>query len=398
MSTSSQTWLVTLAGFALVGVLGLLYRVDTHCTGISTALADKTPVDVNNLGFRVPSVSTDNITSSIERVQSNIPPQTIGRHLPHDGKTVAVMVTITHDMAILDGAAILYESILEMHSRYNIEAVAIVHSNITTSRKPLEKIGYKVIERTCPIDMENIPQIYIDEGKAGCCGVLEFLKLEALALEQYHRVVAVDLDALFLRNIDELFEEDAVLLYTTDNYTDPAAEGEPPYNIIPPVQGGLLIFKPNKTAYSDLVAIAKKADWRPGTGWEGLKIGYHWGGVTIQGILPYYFGTKAPQGWWKQIDNCVYNNMNTDNCQINSQALEDIKTIHFTSCQKPWECFWEIHKKQFHTAYCEYFQSQWWHMRDVFQRRIGKFTPVPLDRRCLNEKGTKQYKPLQELV
>ena len=27
---------------------------------------------------------------------------------------------------------------------------------------------------------------------------------------------------------------------------------------------------------------------------------------TIQGILPYYFGTIAPKHWWKRIDHCVY--------------------------------------------------------------------------------------------
>ena len=63
-----------------------------------------------------------------------------------------------------------------------------------------------------------------------------------------------------------------------------------------------------------LIVIARKADWRPGGGWEGLRIGYHWGGTTIQGMIPYYFGMKAPLAWRRIVDRCLYNNMADLNC------------------------------------------------------------------------------------
>merc|ERR1719272_6495 len=106
------------------------------------------------------------------------------------------MITITKDMTMIDGAAVLAESVRAMRSRFTVDLVAMVHPGITTSRAPLESIGYKIIERPIPLDLNNVPQVYIKEGKAGCCGHYEFLKLEALALTQYSKVLVLDVDAL----------------------------------------------------------------------------------------------------------------------------------------------------------------------------------------------------------
>ena len=95
--------------------------------------------------------------------------------------------------------------------------VAIIHPNITTSRAPLEKIGYKLFERNIPVNFASLPEVYKAEVlRAGCCGIYELLKLEALTLTQYDKVLAVDLDTVFLHNIDELFESDKVIQYTED--------------------------------------------------------------------------------------------------------------------------------------------------------------------------------------
>ena len=37
-----------------------------------------------------------------------------------------------------------------------------------------------------------------------------------------------------------------------------------------------------------------------------------------------------------------YNYMGIDNCTKAGTPLLDIKSAHFTACQKPWECFWEV--------------------------------------------------------
>ena len=39
-----------------------------------------------------------------------------------------------------------------------------------------------------------------------------------------------------------------------------------------------------------------------------------------------------------KIDRCIYNTMaDTDNCT--KQSLDEIKSAHFTVCQKPWNCY-----------------------------------------------------------
>ena len=35
--------------------------------------------------------------------------------------------------------------------------------------------------------------------------------------------------------------------------------------------------------YEELIGTVRKGDFRPGTGWGGTKIGWCWGGQTVQG-------------------------------------------------------------------------------------------------------------------
>lgn len=300
-------------------------------------------------------------------------------------KRVAVLITVTKDMAQMDGAAVLAESARLMNSKYELDMVAIIHPNITTSRSPLEKIGYKLFERNIPVDFESLPEVYKTEVKrAGCCGIYELLKLEALTLTQYDKVLAVDLDTVFLHNIDELFESDKVIQYTEDIGMDMNH-----FNRVPPAQGGFLLFTPNMQAYNELIVIARKADWRPGGGWEGLRIGYHWGGTTIQGMIPYYFGMKAPLAWRRIVDRCLYNNMADLNCT--KMPFEQVKSVHFTLCQKPWSCI-HVGDHNHNMDMCRYFHDQWWDIRDKLQQRVGEFEPPTKANRCPRS----GYPPLKE--
>lgn len=38
----------------------------------------------------------------------------------------------------------------------------------------------------------------------------------------------------------------------------------------------------------------EQGDWRKGLGWGGSGIGWFYGGATIQGLLPYFYQTFAP--------------------------------------------------------------------------------------------------------
>lgn len=38
-----------------------------------------------------------------------------------------------------------------------------------------------------------------------------------------------------------------------------------------------------------------QGNWKMGQGWEGSKIGFFYGGATIQGLLAYFYHVVAPE-------------------------------------------------------------------------------------------------------
>jgi hypothetical protein len=76
-------------------------------------------------------------------------------------------------------------------------------------------------------------------------------------------------------------------------------------------------------------------------GWNSSHIGWFWGGMTVQGILPYYYNRITTPGRSKIVDRCYYNTMaDTPECSV--QTLDQLKSAHFTVCQKPWGCWKQI--------------------------------------------------------
>ena len=68
--------------------------------------------------------------------------------------------------------------------------------------------------------------------------------------------------------------------------------------------------------------------------------------MTVQGILPYYYNrisTSQPDNPQRNdsrreiIDRCLYNTM-ADTPECLERKLSEIKSAHFTICQKPWTC------------------------------------------------------------
>ena len=205
----------------------------------------------------------------------------------------------------MDGAAILAESVLRARSQYEMEMVALVLPEVVSSRAPLQKLGYRIIERPKPVRNEEIRGPLKDQiEKGGCCGSDELLKLEMFRLHEYWRVVALDMDSMVLRNFDELLGTDRQMLYTTDPMMDPAG-----INRHPPFQGGFFIVRPSEKVFDDIVEIVRRGDFGGGLGWEKSRIGHHYGGATIQGVLPFYYHTKADPDSFMEIDRCKYNNM-----------------------------------------------------------------------------------------
>jgi hypothetical protein len=135
----------------------------------------------------------------------------------------------------------------------------------------------------------------------------------------------------------------------------------------PPVQGGFIVVRPSIAVYEKLVGIVRVGDFRPNTGWGGSHIGWCWGGQTVQGLLAYFAVLVEPTLAFP-IDPCVYNSMATTKI-CRRVDYNDVKSIHYTVCQKPWECH------QGDNSICAKFLHAWWLVRNDLERVQG-ISPV----------------------
>ncbi len=241
---------------------------------------------------------------------------------------VAYAITVTKDGPYLDGAAVLKHSIDRLPSKHDVDMVAIVHPKVQTTRAALKKLGINVFEFPPPITSAEIEGEYLRKeiDKSGCCGALELLKLRAYQLTQYDRVVLLDMDVLVVKSIDHLFEKDKEIVFTYDYAMDGGGAA-------PPVQGGFLLIRPNEQAFQAMIDVVREGDFRPGTGWAGSKIGWCWGGQTVQGLVSYYYNRIEPTKF-EEVDPCTYNAMvSIKRCE--KTPMEDVYSIHYTVCQKP---------------------------------------------------------------
>merc|ERR1712046_167682 len=115
-----------------------------------------------------------------------------------------------------------------------------------------------------------------------------------------------------------------------------------------------------------------------------MGAGSYWGGMTIQGLLAYYYRILHP-GDGRELCRCVYNNMgdnprdaggfgkgscrdgtnNCEDCRLSNVSI--IKNVHFTICQKPWECF--AGEKCPYCPLCRKLHAQWFAIRADLEAR-----------------------------
>lgn len=172
------------------------------------------------------------------------------------------------------------------------------------------------------------------------------------------------MDAIWLHSLDHLFEREDIpkggFLFTYDFAMDN------PGSKAPPVQGGFIMVRPSENVYQQLIGIVREGDFRPGTGWGGSNIGWCWGGQTVQGLLAYFANLVEPT-LGKPLDPCEYNSMATTKvCRRVDFNL--VKSIHYTVCQKPWEC------RQGDNEICAKFLHAWWLVRNDLEMSHGLST------------------------
>jgi hypothetical protein len=101
-----------------------------------------------------------------------------------------------------------------------------------------------------------------------------------------------------------------------------------------PVQGGLLVLRPNVQVYNEFKSIIKKGDFREKGGWGGI-VGPFYGSMTFQGIVPYYYDILHP-GEAIELNRCVVNQM-CDNPR-DEKTVNDVCTVSFSlvNCYRIW--------------------------------------------------------------
>jgi len=170
----------------------------------------------------------------------------------------------------------------------------------------------------------------------------------------------------------------------------------PPGRVHKPVQGGFLVLRPDQSVYQEYVEILKKGDYQAHGGWGGQRVGPFYGGMTVQGILPYYYEILHPKES-VDLNRCVYDQM-CDNprdqktvddivhgkcrtgeqeCEdCRSRPLEDIVSVHFTICQKPWICQTHAMDKIQHRL-CRKVVHEWYRIRADLEKSWGRHSMGP---------------------
>lgn len=261
-------------------------------------------------------------------------------------------------------------------SKYDYEMYAIVHKQAEACAPILEDAGFRIIIKDPPILASEIQGEYLrrEIKKEVCCGAHEFVKLYAYLIPA-PLVVHLDIDFIFRKPMDAVFD---VMLGATDEETRSQVEREDPSDPWPSnieamitrdytsaypgrhagFQAGFWVLKPSQKHFDNLIAIIREGNYVGGfernNGWGGLGYGGFVGARAMQGLIAYYYDVHVP-GTWVELNNCRYNAIRAivsrkgkclsgrSSCEdCRTTSIEDVYSIHFTACRKPWTCIAQV--------------------------------------------------------
>lgn len=216
---------------------------------------------------------------------------------------------------LVDAALVLQHSVHLTSARtpasgsvYDYRMFAIVHAQAEPCAGALRDAGYAVLVRDPPIARREIQGGYLRSHvqRAWCCGDDEFVKLYAYTLPEVPIVVHVDMDFVFHRPMDDVY--DAMLFSKDSAIGKQARERIPvefpneltwPDNIEammtrdwpqvmpgrkPPFQAGFLVAKPNQEVFDVIVDVIRMGDYVEGysreNGWGGSGHGGYVGAMA----------------------------------------------------------------------------------------------------------------------
>eukprot|EP01061_Rhynchopus_euleeides_P003931 TRINITY_DN1320_c3_g2_i1.p1 TRINITY_DN1320_c3_g2~~TRINITY_DN1320_c3_g2_i1.p1 ORF type:complete len:405 (+),score=134.62 TRINITY_DN1320_c3_g2_i1:34-1215(+) len=257
--------------------------------------------------------------------------------------------------------------------QFDVELLVFL-DNTTSDMEPVfQRLGWHVRHLQVAVSYEDVrnKQIAHELHTDGAIAIWEMLKLEAwrpsIVKLDVELIALIDTDIHIRQPFDSIFLPPAMSETATLGFTQGAWEGEK-------VNGGFLVIRPDARSeqdYHNILELLKEGDFRPGSGWKG-KVGWTYGGRTIQGLLPYYYLHGEGVGRGSNMSRCTYNNMvNSNICK--GVAAKDVISNHFTGgCMKPWSCRGAGH------ALCNQFTDQWWD--DV--KLAEEWFKLPHRRRC----------------
>jgi len=332
----------------------------------------------------------------------------------------AVFVTDLKDATMKDVLAVQAYSLKQAaaKSRHDVEILALVPERLPENdQKFLEKIGFaKVIRKSLPVQVSEIDPVRGKEVRAQFARTQgsgdknnqfsmaeETLKYWPLSMTEYDRVLTLDADVMVLDPMDELMECREDFVGTYDHGLDSDA------NMVPPVQGGFLLYRPNVADFHEIQKLTKEGDFS-GMGWKNSKIGYAYGGTGPDGLLAYYFHKNAldelshlKQGK-KDIQDGIYGQptkgvrmfaadrskydflINTRLRQDlwgkkDEEIIADIKSVHFTGdCLKPWQCL-GTESSGYLSNVCDAMVARWFDMRAAVETELNQ---SPSHKGCVN--------------
>jgi hypothetical protein len=284
--------------------------------------------------------------------------------------------------------------------------------------------------------------------------VKEFIKLYAYELEDHPIVVHWDMDVAILKPMDDLYD---AMLFPKDSPEGRAARSrlqvQHPSRVLPDVidafmtrdvtssqpwekvqgvQGGFLVNRPSKVDLEAYVKFIKEGNYSPGRcatcGWAGLGYGGFQGAMAYQGAVAYFYDILKPNTA-VELNVCKWNQVVADviwrgpdrmehhmqcreypldgNFEANTQCedcritpIEEVNTVHYTACKKPWECTiphprqTNNEKQKYRLSHltnittCGMLFSKWFELRQDFEDLLEKGTGLkPSQRDGIFEKG-----------
>ena len=286
-------------------------------------------------------------------------------------------------------------------SKYDYKLYALVHRQAQACAGPLQDAGYEIRIVDPPVTAKDIRgSDYLRKTihKEVCCGADEFIKLHAYNLPE-PVFVHVDMDFIFLKPLDDLF--DAILSTDSSKTTlHPQEQKQKREEVMARIpvdyswswnnetsiinnnhtfspstidafwtrdwpsthpgrrgvyQAGFIVARRDPTVIAEAVNVVKFTNYTEGfgrdNGWGGLGYGGAIGSRAMQGLMAYFYDVVRP-GIHVELDSCKFNHIGMhligpkqqcrtglrtcDDCR--KTPLEDIYSIHYTACRKPWSC------------------------------------------------------------